>query len=194
MKNWYASKTLWVNAIAAIALLVQTRTGFVIDPEAQTGLLAVINIVLRAVTKDPLGWSAPDKGGETGSARAGLLLVLSPWLALALIAAVVLSLNGCATMQTESPQVTAGKSLLAVKGTIVTAATTTDRLCKLQQIPVYDCTKARAAYELAKPAYDAAVDAYLLMSTGGDPAAFGAAITRVRSIAESMLQLTGGAQ
>lgn len=106
------------------------------------------------------------------------------------IFASLLTMSGCATMQKESPQITAGKSLLAVKGTIVTAATTTDRLCKLQQMPADNCMQAKAAYELAKPAYDSAVDAYLLMSTGGDPAAFGAAITRVQSIADSMLQLT----
>ena len=135
----------------------------------------------------------PGKLGEAGSARVGLIITISPWIVLALIVA-VLFMNGCATMQQESPQITAGKSLLAVKGTIVTAATTTDRLCKLQQIPVDDCNKAKAAYELARPAYDSAVDAYLLMSTGGDPAAFGAAITRVQSIAASMLKLAGGAQ
>ena len=51
-KPWYTSKTLWVNAIAFAALLVQSfGTGFVIDAEHQIGILAVINLVLRLVTK-----------------------------------------------------------------------------------------------------------------------------------------------
>lgn len=51
-KKWYASKIMWVNIIAVVAGLVQTQTGFVIDVEAQGAILAVINIVLRAVTKE----------------------------------------------------------------------------------------------------------------------------------------------
>jgi uncharacterized membrane protein len=51
-KVWYASKTMWVNLIGAIAILLQTQTGFVIDVEAQAALLAVINLVLRAITKE----------------------------------------------------------------------------------------------------------------------------------------------
>ena len=51
-KTWYTSKTLWVNAIALIALIVQGMTGFVIDIEAQAGLLVVINIILRVITKE----------------------------------------------------------------------------------------------------------------------------------------------
>ena len=51
-KPWYASKTLWVNAIAFVALLVQSfGTGFVIGAEEQVGILAVLNLVLRLVTK-----------------------------------------------------------------------------------------------------------------------------------------------
>jgi hypothetical protein len=52
MKQWYSSKTLWVNAIALVAILVQGFTGFIIDPEAQAAILVVINIILRAVTGD----------------------------------------------------------------------------------------------------------------------------------------------
>jgi uncharacterized membrane protein len=51
-KTWYTSKTLWVNAIALIALIVQGMTGFVIDIEAQAGLLVVINMILRVITKE----------------------------------------------------------------------------------------------------------------------------------------------
>ena len=54
-KHWYSSRTLWVNGIAALALLAQTKYGFVIDAEAQAAILIVLNIILRAITKAPIG-------------------------------------------------------------------------------------------------------------------------------------------
>jgi hypothetical protein len=36
------------------AMIVQTQTGFIIAPEEQVGILAVVNLVLRIVTKEPL--------------------------------------------------------------------------------------------------------------------------------------------
>lgn len=53
-KKWYLSKTLWVNAIAIVALVLQAQFGFVIGGEEQLAILAVVNLVLRAVTKEPL--------------------------------------------------------------------------------------------------------------------------------------------
>lgn len=54
-KSWYASKTLWVNAIAFAALLIQSfGTGFVIASEEQAGILIVLNILLRIITKTGL--------------------------------------------------------------------------------------------------------------------------------------------
>ena len=51
-KPFWQSKTLWVNALAFVALLVQSLgTGFVIGAEEQLGILAVINLILRLVTK-----------------------------------------------------------------------------------------------------------------------------------------------
>jgi len=58
MKQWYSSKTLWVNAIALVAILVQGFTGFIIDPEAQAAILVVINLVLRAVTGDEVAFGS----------------------------------------------------------------------------------------------------------------------------------------
>ena len=55
-KKVWESKTFWVNVIAILALLAQTQVGFIIDPEAQAALLAVANLVLRAVTKTPISW------------------------------------------------------------------------------------------------------------------------------------------
>lgn len=55
-KRWWESKTLWVNAIAFAALLLQSfGTGFVIAPEEQAGILVVLNILLRLVTKTGIG-------------------------------------------------------------------------------------------------------------------------------------------
>ena len=133
---------------------------------------------------------APQPLNESGFARMPIL----PLLSLPLLAALALMalMPGCATLQKDTPQVSAGKSLLAVKSSLVAAATTADALCKSEQLSPDTCSKARAAYNLAKPAYDAAVDSYLLMSQGGDPAAFGAALTRVQSITANILQLVGG--
>ena len=55
-KQWYESKTLWLNLLSVIALVVQTQTGFIVDAEAQMALLGVINLVLRTFTKSHLNW------------------------------------------------------------------------------------------------------------------------------------------
>lgn len=54
MKVWYRSKTLWVNLIAVVALIAQAQYGFVIAPAEQVGILALINLVLRAITNEEL--------------------------------------------------------------------------------------------------------------------------------------------
>jgi len=56
-KIWYTSKVLWVNIIGLIVLIVQGVKGFVIGPEIQTSILLLINIILRAVTKQEIVWS-----------------------------------------------------------------------------------------------------------------------------------------
>lgn len=54
MKKWYQSKTLWVNALAALAFFVQAQFGYVVPMELQATVLAAINLILRAVTKEGL--------------------------------------------------------------------------------------------------------------------------------------------
>ena len=49
-KEWYLSKTFWVNISALGLLIVQQFTGFVIRPEEQAAILVLINLVLRAIT------------------------------------------------------------------------------------------------------------------------------------------------
>ncbi len=49
-KKWYKSKTVWVNIITIVALITQMQIGFVMEPEEQLGIIAVINLGLRAIT------------------------------------------------------------------------------------------------------------------------------------------------
>lgn len=60
VKKFYESKTFWVNVIAIGAILLQSQTGFVATPEMQMAVLAMINIALRAITKEPLDWGLED--------------------------------------------------------------------------------------------------------------------------------------
>jgi len=50
------SKTIWVNLMAIIAFVVQSKTGFVIDETIQVYILSGINLVLRLVTKTSVTW------------------------------------------------------------------------------------------------------------------------------------------
>ena len=53
-KKWYASKTFWVNVIAALTLIAQIRYGFIIDSSTQALILTGVNIALRKITKEPV--------------------------------------------------------------------------------------------------------------------------------------------
>lgn len=55
-KQFYMSKTFWTNIVAAVAIAIQTKYGFVIGPEFQTLGLAVINMALRSITKEKIIW------------------------------------------------------------------------------------------------------------------------------------------
>jgi hypothetical protein len=55
-KPFWTSKVLWVNAVALLAIVLQSAFGWVLDAEAQAGIIAVINLILRLVTKQELSW------------------------------------------------------------------------------------------------------------------------------------------
>ena len=56
-KNFLLSKTLWVNVIAIAAMAVQAfRAEWVIGPEYQASALAVVNMILRVITKEAIVW------------------------------------------------------------------------------------------------------------------------------------------
>ncbi len=58
MKVWGRSKTLWLNFIALVSALLQSKYGMVLDPTIQGALLASVNLVFRAVTKEGIGLQA----------------------------------------------------------------------------------------------------------------------------------------
>jgi hypothetical protein len=55
-KKIWVSKTLWVNILAIAALLIQAKTGYVLEPDTQIYVLGVLNVVLRFVTKEAITW------------------------------------------------------------------------------------------------------------------------------------------
>lgn len=57
-KDFWKSKTFWVNLIAIIVFVIQMLwiKDFVIPVEIQGAILAVINFVLRWATKEEIIW------------------------------------------------------------------------------------------------------------------------------------------
>ena len=54
-KTFWHSKTLWVNALMGIALIVQAATGTAwLDTEAQGAIVVIVNLILRIITKQGL--------------------------------------------------------------------------------------------------------------------------------------------
>lgn len=53
-KNILKSKTFWVNLLSIAGLIVQSQTGYIIDPATQAMGLGLINGILRSVTKEPI--------------------------------------------------------------------------------------------------------------------------------------------
>lgn len=52
MKQWYLSKTVWVNLLALLGISLEAVTGKqVLDADIQAEILTVINLILRLVTK-----------------------------------------------------------------------------------------------------------------------------------------------
>ena len=57
-KKLWESKTFWVNLIAGVGLLIQAVTGKEIVSLALQGqILAVVNVALRFITKQPVTWN-----------------------------------------------------------------------------------------------------------------------------------------
>ena len=56
MKQYLKSKTLWANVVALIAIVSMGQFGFVLDTTAQASMLVMMNVILRAITKEELVW------------------------------------------------------------------------------------------------------------------------------------------
>ena len=55
-KMIFTSKTIWVNIIALALASIQIKTGLVMPGELQGVLLALANVILRMITKEPVVW------------------------------------------------------------------------------------------------------------------------------------------
>ena len=56
-KPFWKSKTLWINLLAALALIAQGINGtWVFSLEMQAIALSGINLILRLISKQPLDW------------------------------------------------------------------------------------------------------------------------------------------
>jgi len=50
VKQWYQSKTVWINIVALLALIIQIQTKFIISPTEQLAIITIINLILRSIT------------------------------------------------------------------------------------------------------------------------------------------------
>lgn len=50
VKQWYQSRTIWVNIVALLALLIQIQTKFIVNSTEQMAIIIVINLILRSIT------------------------------------------------------------------------------------------------------------------------------------------------
>jgi hypothetical protein len=56
MTKVWLSKTFWVNILAAVALFVSSQYGVTLSAETTGFVLIGINMILRAITNEPLEW------------------------------------------------------------------------------------------------------------------------------------------
>ena len=55
-KKWYVSKTVWFNILAVVLILANANgfAGFELDANIQAAVVAILNLVLRFMTKGPI--------------------------------------------------------------------------------------------------------------------------------------------
>lgn len=53
-KKWYQSRTLWLNLLGIVAVLLQNKYGYVLSQQSQMEILAVLNMMLRLDTSTSL--------------------------------------------------------------------------------------------------------------------------------------------
>lgn len=71
MKNWFDSKSIWINGLTGIASIVGIFTTSSLFTSQQVGYmvlaLAIINVILRFLTKEPIGSSTSPLSTITAS-------------------------------------------------------------------------------------------------------------------------------
>ena len=60
MTSPWTSKTYWSNIVAALALFIGSSFGYQVSPQEVVVFMALINLILRTITKEPIDW-----GGAT---------------------------------------------------------------------------------------------------------------------------------
>jgi|GEM_PF-2051378 len=156
-KSPLLSKTLWINLLAVVAMVVQSQTGFVLDMEEQMAILGVINIVLRFVTKEPVAWKP---GNESGSGTIGLMATL---LLLVMIVAA-----GCAGFFDANRGQQATQALLAAQEVVVGLAEAGDALCTQGTLDQKRCTRLAELYVRTEIVYDLAASSLQAALRAGD--------------------------
>ena len=58
MKKYIKSKTLWVNIIAIVGIIVRAELGLTLTPEGEVAVLGLINLILRLITKEEIVWKS----------------------------------------------------------------------------------------------------------------------------------------
>lgn len=54
-KKWYTSKTVWVNVLMAIGIVLNTTVwGDLLNAETQGAIVIVVNLIFRLITGKPL--------------------------------------------------------------------------------------------------------------------------------------------
>jgi len=159
-KAFYLSKTFWLNVLAIVALILQSYTSFVLSPEAQVAILGLINIVLRAITNEPLAW-----GNQNGRIMSPLALhLLMACLAMGLLVSV---LSGCAITQQSHASI-AAKSLLSAQAVTVGLAEAADGMCTAGALSQSQCDQIGEIYGQARASYDLATDLLIVAIESGD--------------------------
>lgn len=162
-KKAYTSKTLWANIVGIIVILIQAQAGYVIDPVVQTGLLGLINIILRLITKEPIQWGkdSDNSGGSDG------LNGLNGLNSFGMCLLVILLVSGCAyNIKNETREVSATKTMISMREAIVTIAATADQMCTQGTLNQDQCNKVAEMYRKAEVTYDFAADALAVALSG----------------------------
>ncbi len=60
-KNWLRSKTVWANILVVMGIITMKYLGTELTSQETASIMAVINLVLRLITTEPVGFIDFDK-------------------------------------------------------------------------------------------------------------------------------------